>query len=157
MDCVPTQAPVSLEFSRARMWFLTSESPGEPWPDIFNQVFHLLDTQCDCQEVCNFLGSVSPQRIWNGRSGVTAPVTAQFYLSAVDITSSRWGAGQPSEKTLIVLVSSFYTFVLPCSWACSSYSQGWPRRGCVFSPEVLTPIHGVSFVPFLQALPFLYL
>ena len=150
---VAHQAPVSLEFSRQKCGFLTSESPGKPWPDIYNQVIPSLG-HSDCVRKCvisSVLSHHSKDLKW--WTGVTALLQLSFIWQAKEV----WGQADAEGETSIVLASSFYTFVSSLPWACS-IPIGLAKKGvCFFSPEVLTPIHGFSFVLSSQAFPFLCL
>ena len=83
-------------------------------------------------------------------------VTAQSFIwQTKDSTPWRHEGGlTPKERLPSVLASSFHTFCLlptdPANWA----SQ---EGGMFVSSEVLTLVCGFSFVPLLQAFPFLCL
>ena len=92
--------------------------------------------------MCNFLGSVSQQQRFKT---VDQCYSSEFYL-AKDSTPSRHEGGKiPKERPRSTLASSFYRFcLLPPSmpYAHSAIQEA----GLFVSPEVLTLVHGFSFV-----------
>ena len=108
--------------------------------------------------MCNFLNSVSLQQRFEMVGQCYCSVTAQSFIwqAKERTTLSREGGTTPKERPQSVLASSFYTFcVLPQSLPYSNWAS--QEGGTFGSPEVLTPVHRFSFVPFLWAFPFICL
>ena len=96
------------------------------------KLFPLLATVM-CQEVCNFLGSVSPQQRFEMVDRCYSFVTAQFYLASKGYYALEvWGQADPKGETSIVLASSFYTFVSSLPWACSIQIGLAKKEVCFF-------------------------
>ena len=85
------------------------------------------------------------------RASVIALLQVSFIWQAKKSTPSRPECGlTQKERPQSVLASSFYSFIRTCPM-----QIGLAKNGMFVSPEVLTPVHGLSSVLFLQAFPFL--
>ena len=101
--------------------------------------------------VCSFLSSVSLQQRFEMVDHCYSLIMAQnFILQAKE--STLWkleGRPTPKERSQSILACLLPVLSMP-------YANWVSQEGDVFvSPKVITPVHGFSFVPFLQA--FLYL
>ena len=91
------------------------------------------------------------------QTSVIALLQLSFIQQAKDSTPLRHEGGlTQKERPQSVLASSFYSFV--SSLLSLPYANWASQEGDMFvPPEVLTLVHGFSFVPFLWAFPFLCL
>ena len=106
--------------------------------------------------VCSFLGSVSLQQRFEMADQCYSTVTAQFYsASKGQYTLKAWGRANPKEDASIWLgFLLLYICLLPL--LSLPYANRAGQEGSMFVlPEVLTPVLGCSFVPYLWASPFL--
>ena len=81
-----------------------------------------------------------------------------LFWQAKDNTPLRHDGGliQKGEASIHLGFLFLYVFVRsPLSLPCANWAS--KEGGMFVSPEVLTPVHGFSFVPFFQAFPFLCL
>ena len=109
--------------------------------------------------MCNFLSCVSPQQRFETVDQCYSSIRAQSFIQqAKESTPSRREGGLISkERPQSVLDSSFHMFVSYPSLSLPHANWASQEGGMFVSPEVLTLVHGFSFVPFLQAFPFLCL
>ena len=91
------------------------------------------------------------------QTSVIALLQLSFIQQAKDSTPLRHEGGlTQKERPQSVLASSFYSCV--SSLLSLPYANWASQEGGMFvSPEVLTPVLGFSFVPFLWIFPFLCL
>ena len=92
--------------------------------------------------MCNFLGSVLPQQIFEMVDQCYSSVTAQSFIQQTkDSTPFRHEGGPTIEEKPQSWLPLFC--LLPPSLTCANWAS---QEGGVFvSPEVFTPIHGFSF------------
>ena len=109
--------------------------------------------------MCNFLSSLSPQQRFETVDQCYSSIRAQSFIQqAKESTPSRREGGLISkERPQSVLASSFHMFVSYPTLSLPHANWASQEGGMFVSPEVLTLVHGFSFVPFLQAFPFLCL
>ena len=81
-----------------------------------------------------------------------------LFWQAKDNTSLRCEGGLTQKGEASIHLGFLFSNVFVCSPLSLPYANWASKEGSMFvSPEVLTPVHGFSFVPFLQAFPFLCL
>ena len=104
--------------------------------------------------MCNFLGSVLPQQIFEMVDQCYSSVTAQSFIQQTkDSTPFRHEGGPTIEEKPQSWLPLFC--LLPPSLTCANWAS---QEGGVFVlPEVLTLVCRFSFVPFSSAFPFLCL
>ena len=92
------------------------------------------------------------------RTSVTAQLQLWVLFGKQRIVPPRGvRAGWLQRKDLNLSWLPLFMFCLPPNWACPVQIGLATGRGMFVSPEVLTLVHGFSFVPFSQAFPFLCL
>ena len=131
MHCSPPSSSL-LGSLQARMWVPYLWVTREALTGHIKSSYSISWPQLLCQEVCNFLGSVSPQQRFEMADRCYSPVTAQFYLASKGYyTLEVWGQAHPRGGAPVVLASSFYAFVSPLPWACP-IQIGLAEKGVCF-------------------------
>ena len=103
--------------------------------------------------VCNFLGSVSLQQRFEM---VDQCYTSVLFGKQRIVHPSRMRVGRPERGELNP--SWFPLFICFVSSPLSLPYANWASQegGTFVSPEVLTPVCGIPFVPFLPTFPFVF-